>query len=145
MLFAICDLRRYVLNKNMPKLKIIRIPGKTILVEMGKGKTLKSILDSAGIAIDFSSQALYIDNTRISEKDIDNICNINSDIVIAMGAKGQAPTPKMKNVIKHIISLGYKENGGKGDHRKFTNPDGKMIVLNADKNDHKHLDLGSSK
>jgi len=127
------------------KIKIIRIPGATVELEVEIGKTLESILIEANISIDFSKQALMVGSNKVQESEVNNIKNIEGVIIISTGAKGHAPTPKIKSVIKYLKSRGYIENGGKGDHRKFSNQKGEVIVLNPDNRDQKHLDLGSAK
>lgn len=125
--------------------KIINAPGGIADIEFTQGETIGQILEKYEIEIDFEKQALSLGGTRVCQDQLDHTELTASPIIIARGARGEAPTPLVKSAVKYLKNLGYIEGGGKGDHRKFTSDSGAIVILNPAKNDHKHLDLGSAK
>lgn len=127
------------------KTRIVLVPGREIEVEFSKGESIEQVLKRYHIEINFENQALPLGGVNIEAYDIRRVLLSKELLVIASGARGEAPTPLVKSAIKYLIKHVFTERGGKGDHRKFTNDNGDIVVLNPAKNDHKHLDLGSSK
>ncbi len=58
----------------------------------------------------------------------------------------EGPTPLLRQFVRFIESKGFQSDGnGKGDHERYKSPDGKLLVLNVDKRDPKHVDIASVK
>ena len=129
----------------MQKVKIIRAPGTTTDVDVDHALSINEILHSAGIEIDHEVESVFCGNGKVTKENMGKVHITDGVIIIAKGARGEAPTPKLKAAIKFLISNGFEMEPANGDHIKFRRPNFPTIILNPDNSDKKHIDLGSAK
>jgi predicted RNA binding protein YcfA (HicA-like mRNA interferase family) len=127
------------------EIKIVRIPGLTTTVEVSPLESLESIFLSLNISIDNEKECVYIGNGIVLPENFGKTHLIGKVIIIAKGVRGETPTPKVKDVIRYLSSLGYAKSEGKGDHIKFKKESSPTIIINRDNSDKKHICLGSAR
>ncbi len=115
-----------------------------VLSNIGK-TTVKAILESQGINIDYEKDVITLNQTTLSNTGLELEVDQDCRITISRCTRAEAPTPKVKSAIKFLKNQGYTQRPGKGDHLVFNYPNSKPIVINPDKRDKKHIDLGSAK
>jgi len=133
------------MERSVPKIKIIRVPGTAIDAEVDYQLSIGEILNEVGISINHEIEAVFVGNNKVSKESITNTYIIGGVIIIAKGARGEAPTPKLKEAIAFLTNRGFIKEQAKGDHIKFTKPKFPTIILNPDNRDRKHICLGSAK
>lgn len=94
---------------------------------------------------DLSSISIFHAGDKLTVEQAASTALSAQRVVLAEAIIGHAPTPKMRPAIQYLKNQGYTQSTGKGDHIRFTAPDGQSITLNPDKRDSKHLDLASAK
>ena len=126
-------------------IKLIFVPGQSIELDISPGMSVSDILSIAGVELK-ENQAVAVGSSIVSKEDFDNVHVLDGYLIIATGAKGGAPTPKIRKVRKFLKNRGFSEcSGGKGDHIKYKNSNGEAVILNPDNRDKQVLDLGSAK
>lgn len=126
-------------------IKVIIVPGTKREINLDSSACISEILTHLNLGLR-ENQAIFAKGAKIEPKDFNQENLHDGVIIIASGARAEAPTPKLKAVMKFLRARGFeKSSGGKGDHIKFKNKNGEMIILNPDNRDKQHLDLGCAK
>lgn len=125
--------------------KLVRLGVKALEMEFEQGDSLGMVLSSYEISVDFESEGVFQAGKAIQENELNSVPASEEPIIIARGVRGEAPTPLYRTAIRYLRQRDYVEHGGKGDHKKFTARNGSIVILNSDKRDKKHLDMGSAK
>lgn len=129
----------------MQKFKVIKVPGTTIEVEVNNSPSINELLHSIGVEINHETESVFVGNGRVVKEDMGKTHMIGGVLIIAKGARGEVPTPKLKSATEFLINNGYVKESANGDHIKFKKSNFPTIIINSDNNDKKHIDLGSAK
>ena len=127
------------------RVRIARI-GNVIEVEVPRGSSIAAALEAGSISVR-DDATLHLNGSAIerSEWATTSLDEEDALILLASPIRGELPTPKLKEVLAFLRRHGFKRAAGKGDHEKYTAPDGTLIVVNPAKRDSKHIDLGTAK
>lgn len=129
----------------MQKVKVIKVPGTTTEVEVNHSLSVNELLHSIGLEINHEIESVFVGNSRVVKEDMEKTYIIGGVIIIAKGARGEVPTPKLKSATEFLTNIGYVKESANGDHIKFKKANFTTIILNSDNSDKKHIDLGSAK